>query len=237
MRISKLTYWNFRCFGPAPTTLDLDASTVLIGSNGTGKTAALSALVKMFGPRPSDRLIEFEDFYLAPGTNEDTVTELGLWIEAKIEFPNPDAGEGEHGIAECFRHMAIDGPNGSLFCRIRLEADWSRNGTSVGEVEQNLYWIVSAEADTPENSKKRISAQDRANITVIYVPASRDPASQLRQASGTLLQPLLKAIEWAAGTRDAATEAAAQVRNAVREEASIQTLDLPVDGGVMAGRN
>jgi hypothetical protein len=51
----------------------------------------------MFGPRPSDRLIEFEDFYLAPGTNEDTVTELGLWIEAKIEFPNPGAGEGEHG--------------------------------------------------------------------------------------------------------------------------------------------
>jgi putative ATP-dependent endonuclease of OLD family len=225
MRISKLTYWNFRCFGPAPTTLDLDASTVLIGSNGTGKTAALSALVKMFGPRPSDRLIEFEDFYLAPGTNEDKVTELGLWIEAKIEFPNPDAGEGEHGIAECFRHMAIDGPNGSLFCRIRLEADWSRNGTSVGEVEQNLYWIVSEEADPPENSKKRISAQDRANIAVIYVPASRDPASQLRQASGTLLQPLLKAIEWAAGTRDAATEAAAQVRSAVREEAAVQTLE------------
>jgi predicted ATP-dependent endonuclease of OLD family len=225
MRISKLTFWNFRCFGPTPTSVDLDALTVLIGSNGTGKTAALSELVKMFGIRPSDRLIEFEDFYLAPGTNEDTVTELQLWIEAKVEFPNPDAGEGEDGIAECFRHMAVDGPNGSLFCRIRLEAGWSRNVTSVGEVEQNLYWIVSGEPNPPENSKRRISAQDRANIAVIYVPASRDPASQLRQASGTLLQPLLKAIEWATGTRDAATQAATQVRNAVRGEAAVQTLE------------
>jgi hypothetical protein len=67
----------------------------------------------MFGTRPSDRLIEFEDFYLPPGTNEAALTELQLWIEAKIEFPNPDAGEGENGIAECFRHMAVDGPNGS----------------------------------------------------------------------------------------------------------------------------
>jgi predicted ATP-dependent endonuclease of OLD family len=78
MRISKLTFCNFRCFGPISTTLDLDALTVLIGSNGTGKTAALSALVKLFGIRPSDRLIEFEDFYLAPGTNEAALTELRL---------------------------------------------------------------------------------------------------------------------------------------------------------------
>jgi putative ATP-dependent endonuclease of the OLD family len=228
MRISKLTFCNFRCFGAISTTLDLDALTVLIGSNGTGKTAALSALVKMFGTRPSDRLIEFEDFSLAPGTNEAALTELRLWIEAMIEFPNPDAGEGENGIAECFRHMAVDGPNGSLFCRIRLEASWSRNGTSVGEVEQNLYWIVSGELDPPENSKRRVSAQDRANIAVIYVPASRDPASQLRQASGSLLQPLLRAIEWAAGTRATATQAASQVRNAVRGEAAVQTLETAI---------
>src|SRR5271163_4991589 len=168
MRISKLKFCNFRCFGPTPTTLDLDALSVLIGSNGTGKTAALLALVKMFSTRPSDRLIEFRDFHLAPNTNEDVVTELQLWLEAKIEFPDPDADEGEDGIPECFRHMAVDGPNGSLFCRIRLEADWSRNGTSVGEVDQNLYWIVSAEENPPENSKQRVSAHDRANIAVIY---------------------------------------------------------------------
>lgn len=225
MRISKLTFCNFRCFGPTPTSVDLDALTVLIGSNGTGKTAALTALVKMFGTRPSDRLVEFEDFHLAAARNAAEETQLGLWVEAKIEFPNPEAGEGEEGIEECFRHMAVDGPDGVLFCRIRLEANWSRNGTSGGEVEQNLLWIVNAEANPPENSKRRVSALDRANIAVIYVPASRDPASQLRQVSGTLLQPLLKAIEWAADTRNTATQAAAQVRDAVRNEAAVETIE------------
>lgn len=225
MRISTLTCCNFRCFGPNPTAIELDALTVLIGSNGTGKTAALTALVKMFGSRPTDRLIAYEDFYLAPGTNEAELAQLKLWVEAKIEFPNPAAGEGHAGIPECFRHMAIDGPQGQLFCRIRLEATWSGNGTSGGEVEQTLYWIVSADAEAPENSKKRVAANDRANIGLIYVPASRDPATQLRQVSGSLLQPLLKAIEWAAGTRDAATQAAMNVRDAVRGEAAVQTLE------------
>lgn len=225
MRISTLTCCNFRCFGPSPTAIELDALTVLIGSNGTGKTAALTALVKMFGSRPTDRLIAYEDFHLAPGTNEAELAQLSLWVEVRIAFPNPAAGEGHAGIPECFRHMAIDGPQGELFCRIRLEATWSRNGTSGGEVEQTLYWIVSADADPPENSKKRVAANDRANIGLIYVPASRDPATQLRQVSGSLLQPLLKAIEWAAGTRDAATQAAINVRDAVRGEAAVQTLE------------
>ena len=225
MRITTLTCCNFRCFGPNPTPIDLDGITVLIGSNGTGKTAALTALVKIFGSRPTDRLIAYEDFYLAPGTNESELTQLNLWIEVRIEFPNPAAAEGQAGIPECFRHMAIDGPEGKLFCRIRLEASWSQNGTSGGEVEQHLYWIVSAEADASENAKKRVVATDRANIGLIYVPASRDPAAQLRQVSGSLLQPLLKAIEWADGTRDAAIQAATNVRDAVRAEAAVQTLE------------
>lgn len=192
MRITTLTCCNFRCFGPTPTPIDLDGLTVLIGSNGTGKTAALTALVKMFGARPVDRLIAYEDFYLAPGTSETGLTHLDLWLKVKIEFPNLAAGEGQAGIPECFRHMAIDGLEGKLFCRIRLEASWSQNGTSGGEVEQNLYWIVSAEADPPENAKKRVAANDRANIGLIYVPASRDPAAQLRQVSGACCNPCSK---------------------------------------------
>lgn len=225
MRISRLTFCNFRCFGPNLCSIDLDSLAVLIGSNGTGKTAALTALVKMFSSRPSDRLIQYEDFFLAPGTNEADIQHLSQWIEARIDFPNPDVGEGSGGIPECFRHMAIDGPDGNLYCRIRLEAEWTRNATSGGEVEQNLYWIVSAEVDPPENSKKRVSAPDRANIGLIYVPASRDPASQLRQVSGSLLQPLLKAIEWATATRGAATDAVTHVRDAVRGEVAVQSLE------------
>jgi hypothetical protein len=164
-------------------------------------------------------------FYLAPGTNEAEVTQLGLWIEAKIEFPNPDAGEGEDGIAEYFRHMAVDGPDGGSLLQNPPRSCLVAQRSLRRQVEQNLFWIVSAEADPPRKFKEAVSAHDRANIALIYVPASRDPASQLRQAFGTLLQPLLKAIEWAATTRNAATQAATQVRDAVRGEAALQTLE------------
>lgn len=225
MRIRRVTLSNFRCFGSNPTSVDFDDLTVLIGTNGTGKTAVLLALVRMFGIRPSDRTIEFSDFYIAPGTDENTLVNLNLWIEVLIQFPNVENGEGVDGIPECFRHMAVQGPGQAPFCRIRLEANWTRNSTASGEVDQSLYWIVSAEANPPENSKLRVSAHERANIAVIYVPASRDPSAQLRHVSGTLLQPLLKAIQWAEATRTSATQAASQIRNAVRSEAAVQALE------------
>jgi predicted ATP-dependent endonuclease of OLD family len=225
MRVGKVTLSNFRCFGPNPAVADLDDLTVLIGTNGTGKTAVLSALVRMFGIRPADRIIEFTDFYVPPGTDESTLTELDLYLEVLLHFPDSEGGEGTDGIPECFRHMAVEAPGVAPFCRIRLEANWTRSSTAGGEVEQSLYWIVSAEDNPPEASKLRVSAHDRANIAVIYVPASRDPGSQLRQASGSLLQPLLKAIEWADTTRASAMQAASEVRDAVRGEAAIQALE------------
>jgi putative ATP-dependent endonuclease of OLD family len=225
MRIGRVTLSNFRCFGPDPVSVDLDDLTVLIGTNGTGKTAVLEALVRMFGTRHSDRTIEFSDFYVPPGTHESVLTELNLWIETWLLFPDTEAGEGIDGIPECFRQMAVKGPGEVPFCRIRLEAKWTRNSTAGGEVEQFLYWVVSAEAEPPEATKQRLSAPDRANIAVIYVPASRDPASQLRQVSGTLLQPLLRAIKWAEATKNSATAAASQVREAIRAEPALKALE------------
>ena len=87
------------------------------------------------------------------------------------------------------------------FAAYVLEANWTRSSIAGGEVEQTLYWIVGAEEISPEASKLRVSAHDRANVAVVYVPASRDPSMQLRQVSGSLLQPLLKAIEWSDATR------------------------------------
>ena len=119
MRITKVTLSNFRCFGPEPVSADVDDLTVLIGTNGTGKTALLSALVRMFGVRTSDRTVEFADFYVAPGADENSIDELNLWVEVVLHFPNPDAGEGSDGIPECFRHMAVQAPGDAPFCRIR----------------------------------------------------------------------------------------------------------------------
>ncbi len=222
MRIAKLCLSNFRCFGEAPTTIDLDELTVLIGSNGTGKTAVLTALVRLFGTRAAERTLEFSDFHLPTGIDTNSVKELKLWIEAWIMFPE---GAMSPGVPECFRQMAIRSPGAEPYCRIRLDATWTSNDTSGGDIDILLNWISSGDLNPPEKAKYRVSAQDRANIAVIYVPASRDPSAQLRQASGTLLQPLLKAIKWSSGTRTTVTQSVEGVRNAVRKEAAVQALE------------
>jgi predicted ATP-dependent endonuclease of OLD family len=222
MRIAKLCLSNFRCFGEAPTSIDLDDLTVLIGTNGTGKTAILTALVRLFGSRAADRTLEFSDFHLPSGTDANSVKELKLRIEAWLVFPE---GATSPGVPECFRQMAVGSPAADPFCRIRLDSIWTRNETSGGDIDVFLNWVSSGELNPPEKAKHRVSAQDRANIAVIYVPASRDPSAQLRQASGTLLQPLLKAIKWSSGTRTTVTQSAERVRHAVRKEIAVQALE------------
>lgn len=222
MRIARICLSNFRCFGGAPTTINLDDLTVLIGTNGTGKTAILTALVRLFGSRNSDRAFDFSDFHLPSGVDTNAVKELKLWLEAWMEFPE---GAKSPGVPECFRQMAVHSPGSKPFCRIRLDATWIRNETSGGDVDIFLNWITTGDSNPSEKAKRRVSAQDRANIAVIYVPASRDPSAQLRQASGTLLHPLLKSIKWSAGTRSTMTQSADSIRDAVRKESAVQALE------------
>ncbi|MCB9915608.1 MAG: AAA family ATPase [Planctomycetes bacterium] len=49
MRISSVTLKNFRCFGPEVETVRFRNVTALVGANGTGKSAALQALTRLFG--------------------------------------------------------------------------------------------------------------------------------------------------------------------------------------------
>lgn len=228
MRLATLTLCNFRCFGATPVTIDLDDLTMLIGANGAGKTAALVALTRMFGERPLDRALEYSDFHIAPGTDESAVTELNLWIEATFKFPGLATGAQTNDIPECFRHMIVAAPGQAPFCRVRLEATWRRSALSAGEIDPSLNWIRSADEKPPESSKQRMLNHERANILVLYVPAARDPSLQLRHASGTLLQPILKAIKWADATKSTASQAAAQVRDAVRGEQGMQALEAAI---------
>jgi len=65
-------------------------------------------------------------------------------------------------------------------------------------------------------------------MQVLYVPATRDPSGQLRQAAGALLQPLLRAVRWTEATRTTAAAAAVQARDAVRAEAGMQKLEAAI---------
>ena len=69
------------------------------GTNGTGKTAVLLALTRLFGGRTTERTVEYSDFHIPPGTDESTLEELSLWVEATVTFPS------SAGVPECFRQI------------------------------------------------------------------------------------------------------------------------------------
>ncbi len=37
--------------------------------------------------------------------------------------------------------MVVDEPGALPYCRIRMEATWSDDGTPTGDISQDLWWI------------------------------------------------------------------------------------------------
>lgn len=240
MRLTQLTLCNFRCFGLAPsthpTTVDLANFTAFIGSNGAGKTAILQALVRLFGERPADRRLMKADFHVPPHTEHDqTLTSRQLWLEARIEFPDLASVGHASGVPECFRQMLVPGVGQPPFCRIRLEATWTQTAQAEGEVDERLWWVTQADVQSegaeplPEEVKTPLLNSERSIIQVLYVPAIRDPAAQLRLAAGALLQPLLKAIPWSDATKLQASTAAKEVQDAIHAEPGMKLLEETIE--------
>ena len=74
--IEKLRLRNFRCFGDVAEEFTLDSTlTAMVGANGAGTTAIITALMKLFGTRAEDRRLTREDVhfgrYEEPGAAED----------------------------------------------------------------------------------------------------------------------------------------------------------------------
>lgn len=225
MRITSLTISNFRCFGEAPTRIDLNAMTTFVGGNACGKTAALGALARLFGVTPGDRGIRRSDFHLPPDRDPNTVSEMSLFIEARIDFPELDGDTAADSIPTFFRQMKVDVPEGPLHCRVRLDAKWTRTTLPEGEVEETLSWVNTASEAVAEEDKTKVTGDQRSRIHVLYVPATRDPLRQLRQAAGTLLHRLLSAIRWSDELREQVETASRESNAAFREEAGVAVIE------------
>jgi len=226
MRITRLTLSNFRCFGPTPTSIGLDDCTTVVGSNGCGKTAVLAALARLFGVAPGDRGIRKSDFHIPPGTDPAGVSELSLFIEARIDFPELiEDEEASDAVPECFRQMIVDTPEAPPYCRIRLDAKWIRSTLPEGEVEEELVWVSTAEEEVKPEHRSRMSGDQRSRIHVLYVPAARDPAKQLRQASGTLLHRLMGVIRWTEQIRKRVEDSSTESNRAFRAEPGVAVIE------------
>ncbi|WP_080262275.1 AAA family ATPase [Vibrio parahaemolyticus] len=70
MKLDKLRLSCFQSYGSTSTEISLDDLTFLIGPNGSGKTAALQALCRMFAFDPSLRRIRKSDFHVPHNESE-----------------------------------------------------------------------------------------------------------------------------------------------------------------------
>ncbi|MEV4201092.1 ATP-dependent nuclease [Micromonospora globbae] len=112
MFIDKLVLENFKCFGPGRTSIHLGPGlTAFIGANGSGKTAACEALLRLFGITGQERAVRVDDFHV-PTDEAEAPNTRTLTIEAVLAFPelNEDA-DGKDVDDENFDEDGTDGEN------------------------------------------------------------------------------------------------------------------------------
>lgn len=223
MKIVTLRISNFQCFGPNPQVVTFDPSTTMvIGPNGSGKTAILQALSRLFDANPSRRRFRREDFHIPLGENSDP-RERKLTIEADFLLPEAATESPESkAIPPCFNHMRLDEGGTNLTIRFRLEATMGAEG----DIEESLYYVLGKEQNG-EDKLKRVPRTDRNLIAVYYLPAKREPLDQIRSGTASLLGRIIRAVDWADESKQF-DEAASELKNLVTANAAIGNINTTI---------
>ena len=191
MKLQTIRLSNFHSFGATPIEIRLEEITYLIGPNGSGKTAALQALCRLFAFDPSLRRILRSDFHV-PCNEAAPPAERRLWIEADFLFPELGDDEDNSTVAPHFGHMRLDEIDGTPRVRFRLTAtmglDW--------DIEESLVYVLDINADGSPLTTAQVHRSERNHIHVHYLPARRDPADHIAYGANALLGRMLRAVNW-----------------------------------------
>ena len=190
MKLTKLKVFNYRSFGNEEQIVPINELTTFIGSNSTGKTAALCALNCIFSTNSNDRVLQRSDFHLPKDTKPDELEKQELYIEAIFTFEElkEDGKKGKYSIPPFFQSMVVGGEGEVPYLRIRLEATWEKSNNVDGSIESRVMYITCPEgAEVKDEHKPTANRRELDCIRVIYVPAVRDPSRQLKNVSGIRL--------------------------------------------------
>lgn len=218
MKIESVSLNNFRCFGPDATTIDFEEGvTVLVGGNGSGKTALLQALARLFGVTPGQRTVRQRDFHLALDEQE-LQSGATLTIDVTLAFPElADIDEEDVGdaVPEFFLQMMASEPGAPLKVRVMLKAKWTDDGTPGGCVEEDMRWITTLDDDFAWDDCKKVQAIERGTIQLVYVPATRNVQEQV---TALLKGRLWQAAKWSDEFRQTSADTARRIQESFQEE-------------------
>ena len=191
MKLQTIRLSNFQSFGENPTEVALEDITYLIGPNGSGKTAVLQALCRLFGFDPSLRRILRSDFHV-PFNEAAPPVERQLWIEADFLFPELSNDEDNSTVAPHFGHMRLDEMDGTPRVRFRLNATMGLDG----DIEESMVYVLDINADGSPLTTAQVARSERNHIHIHYLPARRDPADHIAYGANALLGRMLRAVNW-----------------------------------------
>ncbi len=226
MKLKRMKLKNFRCFGAEETVIDFENLTTIIGANSSGKTALMAALLKLFGENSAERELIRSDFHFAKGVDSEEVNSLSCSIEAVFEFeeleeetPGENSGNADkliYAVPIFFENFVILDEGKPPYLRVLMEANWNSSSSPEGTVDAK-YWCINTAEGTPitDENKKYFSRHDLSHIKVIYVPALRNPLTQLKNASGTILWRVLKGINWTKGVKEGIKNKISEVDNLI----------------------
>lgn len=229
MKLFKMIISNYRCFGKEPTVIEFDDLTSFIGHNSSGKTALITALLKLFGDKTSDRLIERSDFYIPISQQPESVVENELFIEAYFSFKKSLQVGNPIDIPTFYNHFVVDEPQGNPYLRIRLDATWKKSTNPEGIIESNIHYVTTGSKEIRESDLQKANRQDLERIKMIYIPAIRQPNEQLKNVSGSIMYRLLNSIKWSDESKNKIQQRTELVEKAFLEEKSIELLATSLD--------
>ncbi|WP_429946215.1 AAA family ATPase [Bibersteinia trehalosi] len=190
MKLQTVRLSNFQSFGNEITELRLDEITYLIGPNGSGKTAVLQALCRLFAFDQSLRRIKRSDFHI-PHNEQKNPEQRKLIIEADFTFSETSNDLDNSTVAPFFNHMRLNSSIGLPIVRFRLTATMD----FVGEIEETFEYVLDIDLQGKEVTKL-VPRADRNQIQVHYLPAQRDPSDHIAYSTNALLGRLLRSVNW-----------------------------------------
>ena len=127
MHIEKICLSNFRRFPQEEASISLEEDlTCFVGNNGSGKTALIIALKRLFGATREDRDIVRDDFHL--GVKETYQDLLGRKLYIDITFGFPELNDIDKSRETCPAFSSVifaEEKDKNLKARIRLESIWN----------------------------------------------------------------------------------------------------------------
>jgi len=219
MKLHAIRLSNFQCFGSEPTEVSFENLTFLIGPNGSGKTAVMQALCRMFAFDPSLKRIQKSDFHI-PHDEVECPDERSLWIEADFMFPELLDDTNEHAtIPTHFGHMRLDEGEELPRVRFRLEATIGLDG----DVDSALTYVLDLDEDGLPLNTTPVPRAESSNIQVHYLPARRDPVEHIAYSTNALLGRMLRAVNWE-NERTLIKELTDQISSSLASNLSIESL-------------